>query len=88
VIRVNPHPKRVKAQTGARAEYLTMDQVKGFQTNLAQHLAEMEGIQQEAVPGRIAQAPIAVLQNINGRVRGLDLAGLVPEREPKKDEPR
>jgi hypothetical protein len=88
VIRVNPHPKRVKAQTGARAEYLTMDQVKGFQTNLAQHLAEMEGIQQEAVPGRIAQAPIAVLQNIIGRVRGLDLAGLVPEREPKKDEPR
>jgi hypothetical protein len=88
VIRVNPHSKRVKAQTGVRAEYLTTNQVKGFQANVAQHIAEMEGIQQEEVSGHIAQAPIAALQNINGRVRSLDLAGLVPERESNKDESR
>ncbi|WP_143178006.1 ankyrin repeat domain-containing protein [Cystobacter ferrugineus] len=79
VIRINP-AAGIKSRTGVKAQYLTRDQVEGFNSRLLQEIASATQLPPGEVSAALAKAPISRLQTINGDLRERPLDTFVPER--------
>ncbi|ATB42311.1 hypothetical protein CYFUS_007789 [Cystobacter fuscus] len=79
VIRISP-AAGIKSRTGVKAQYLTREQVEGFNSRLLQEIASATRLPPGEVSAALAKAPISTLQTINGSLRERPLDTFVPER--------